>query len=745
MRARVLSAIAGSLLAVTALGLALSAAPAFWVTATQAEFLKGRVEHVTVDTFGRATLGPSLSLLADPATAVVWSLATDAAGSLYAGTGHDGRVFKLPPTGAPTVWFDSAEPEVHAMTAAPGGGLFVATSPEGRIYRVSATGEATPFFDPEERYIWALATDSAGRLYAATGDRGVIYRISPTGQGAVLFASKADHVTGLAIRPDGTVLATTAGPGRLFSVGSDGKGFLLLDSGFPELRQPVVDASGQVFVAAMNGSGSTAQAAAPADITPSTAVATPGAAVSVDVVSVTVASASGTSATSSGSASSATSSGAIFRVMPDGLWDRLWSSPDAAPLALAVDETRGLVAATSHDGQLLSIDRTTGATAVIGQLPSAQGTAALAQANRIVLASANPGRVSALTAARALSGHVESKVYDSGGLATWGAISWRATAPNGSALALRTRSGNSEAPDDTWSAWSAPYAGPDGSPVSSPPARYLQWRAELSGTAAATPTLTSVTVASRGRNQRPRVESVTVHPPGVVFQKPYSTGETEIAGFPEAPHERRLAGTGATSGSAPALGKRVMQPGLQTFAWKADDPDGDVLHYDVWVRREGEARWQPIGRDLSEALLVWDTTTMPGGRYIARVDARDTASQPADAALTGTLESTIVTVDHAPPSIRVVSSTRRGTATLITLEVADADSVIASVDVSVDGTRWRPVAAADTIFDTRTERVVIEVADGTQPSQVMVRATDQVGNAAAVPVPVPPAGPAPRR
>jgi len=234
MRARVLSAIAGSLLAVTALGLALSAAPAFWVTATQAEFLKGRVEHVTVDTFGRATLGPSLSLLADPATAVVWSLATDAAGTLYAGTGHDGRVFKLTPTGAPTVWFDSAEPEVHAMTAAPGGGLFVATSPEGRIYRVSATGEATPFYDPEERYIWALATDSAGRLYAATGDRGVIYRISPTGQGAVLFASKADHVTGLATRPDGTVLATTAGPGRLFSVGSDGKGFLLLDSGFPE-------------------------------------------------------------------------------------------------------------------------------------------------------------------------------------------------------------------------------------------------------------------------------------------------------------------------------------------------------------------------------------------------------------------------------------------------------------------------------------------------------------------------------
>lgn len=741
MRARLVSSLAAGLLVVTVLGLALQAAPSFWVSATQAEFLKGRVEQVAVDAFGRATLGPTLSVLSDPASAVVWSLATDARGTVYAGTGHDGRVYALSASGASTLFFDSGESEVHAMTAAPGGGLFVATSPEGRIYRVSPTGEATTYFDPEERYIWALTTDPAGRLYAATGDRGVVYRISASGQGDALFTPKADHVTGLLVRPDGTLLATTAGPGRLFSVNAEGRGFLLLDSGFTEVRQPVVDRSGLVFVAALNGTPGTVVSTA-ADPAPAAPASPSGAGVSVDVVSVTIAASSSAPASPASGAGSSNGSGAIFRVIPDGLWDRVWSSGEASPLMLAVDETRGLIVATSHEGQLLSIDRNTAVATVLGQLPSPQGTAVLVQPTRLLLATANPGRVSVLTTARALSGQVESKVYDAGGLATWGAVSWRAEIPSGTALELRTRSGNSSAPDDSWSAWSAPYTVADGTPVSSPPARYLQWRAALTGTATATPTLTSVTIASRGRNQRPHVDTITVHPAGVVFQKPYSTGETEIAGFPEEPHERRLAGAGATSSGAPSLGKRVLQPGLQTFQWKADDPDGDVLHYDVWIRREGDTRWQPIGRDLSEALLVWDTTTVPGGRYVARVDARDTASQTVDSALTGTLESTLVTVDHAPPTVRVISTVRRGAAAVITLDISDADSVVASVEVSVNGARWRPVAAADALFDTRTERVVIDIAEPGQAPLVMVRASDQAGNTAAHAVALP-TGPTP--
>ena len=72
-------------------------------------------------------------------------------------------MFKVGPDGTGTLFFDSAELEVHALALAPEGGLYVGTSPDGRIYRVDSRGQATTFFDPEDTYIWALATDAKGR------------------------------------------------------------------------------------------------------------------------------------------------------------------------------------------------------------------------------------------------------------------------------------------------------------------------------------------------------------------------------------------------------------------------------------------------------------------------------------------------------------------------------------------------------------------------------------------------------
>ena len=109
--------------------------------------------------------------------------------------------------------------------------------------------------------------------------------------------------------------------------------------------------------------------------------------------------------------------------------------------------------------------------------------------------------------------------------------------------------------------------------------------------------LTSVSAAYLQRNMRPKVESITVHPAGIAFQKPFSTGEMEIAGLDEEPAERRLAsqgaGTSAQPGS-PALGRRIYQRGLQTLAWKAADENGDELTYSVLYRREGETSWRTL-------------------------------------------------------------------------------------------------------------------------------------------------------
>ena len=129
----------------------------------------------------------------------------------------------------------------------------------------------------------------------------------------------------------------------------------------------------------------------------------------------------------------------------------------------------------------------------------------------------------------------------------------------------------------------------------SPKARYLQWRAVLTaGDGDRSPTLTSVGAAYLPRNLRPNVASITVQAPGVVFQRPFTSGDSEIAGFDDreradARQQSPQPGGGAPPG-APSLGRRLYQKGLQTFVWKAEDGNDDRLQYDVSYRREGERR-----------------------------------------------------------------------------------------------------------------------------------------------------------
>ena len=61
----------------------------------------------------------------------------------------------------------------------------------------------------------------------------------------------------------------------------------------------------------------------------------------------------------------------------------------------------------------------------------------------------------------------------------WGAIRWRGGRERPVRSSSISRSGNTATPDETWSAWSKPYTTAQGEPISSPNARYLQWRAVL--------------------------------------------------------------------------------------------------------------------------------------------------------------------------------------------------------------------------------------------------------------------------
>ena len=705
MNRRLAASLLGSVLSLTVVARASS--PRFFQAATQGDFLKGDVENLSIDSRNQLSLAPATELVYEAASPFLWALAPAADGTLYLGAGNDGKVFRIDPQGAARTLFTAPELEVHALALAPDGSLYVGTSPNGKIYKIDRAGAASTFFEPQEKYIWALAVDTKGTVYAATGDKGVIYKIGPDGKGAPFYRTKATHVTALAFDRAGALLAGTESPGRVLRIDADAKGFVLLDSPYQEVRALRVDPSGAIYVAALNGRA--AEGAAPAvDDRPADGPRAPVASVSTEISAVSVVVDSAVAAAPSTPAASSSPAGrgqkgAVYRIAPDGLWDEVWSSRDDSPYDLAVEADGRLMVATGGKGKLYRLEGNPLRATLIARANAQQITALHRDPRgRLVYATANPGKVMRLSSAFAPEGTYESEPRDAQMVASWGTISWRGTTPPGTRIDLVSRSGNTETPDDTWSPWSAAYASADGSAITSPKARYLQWRATLSGKGQS-PTLTSVTAAYLQRNARPEVRSITVHPPGIVFQKPFSSGDPDLAGFEsQTTPERRLsaqASLGTATAASPALGKRAYQRGLQTLVWRADDANEDELTYEVQYRREGEAAWKTLRRDFTDSILVWDTTTVPNGTYFVRVIASDRASNSTTTTLSGELDSAAFEIDNTPPVFSQPAVRVDGARTIISIDVRDDHSPIQRLEFSVDGEQWTPAFPADGIAD----------------------------------------------
>ena len=199
--------------------------------------------------------------------------------------------------------------------------------------------------------------------------------------------------------------------------------------------------------------------------------------------------------------------------------------------------------------------------------------------------------------------------------------------------------------------------------------------------------MTSVTAAYLQRNLRPQVRSITVYPPGIVFQKPFTTGEPELAGFEDqSTPDRKLAAAAmasqqGTTGS-PTMGRRTYLKGLQTLVWKADDENDDELMFDVQYRREGETEWKALRKNVADFILVWDTTTVPNGTYFVKIVASDSPSNPLATALTGEMDSAAFEIDNSPPVISLTSVRTERARTVITFDVKDDHSAIKLVEFS---------------------------------------------------------------
>jgi hypothetical protein len=539
----------------------------------------------------------------------------------------------------------------------------------------------------------------------------------------------------LAFDRDGRLLAGTESPGRVFQIDASGKPFVLLDSSYNEIHQLRVAADGMIYAAAVRGrSPGAGPATEPTSPTPDASPA-PVPTVTTEITAIAIVD-SAAATTSGGSSLQRTplgpGAGALFRITPDGASDLIWESREDTPYDIAFEPGGALLLATGNKGKIYRLAGDPLQPTLVTRANADQVTTLLPDRNaRVLFTTSNPGKIFRLSSDRASRGTYTSDVRDAQTVAAWGAIKWQAQIPAGTKIEIATRSGNTRTADETWSDWSPAYMTAEGSAITSPRARYLQWRAVLTGARTEAPLLTSVTAAYLPRNLRPRVTSITIHPPGTVFQRPFPT-DPEIAGFEgDTPDRRALAQVQQQqSQGAPTLGRRGYEKGLLTFVWRAEDENRDQLSYDVFYRREGDTAWKPLKRGLGDPILVWDTSSVPNGRYLVRIVASDAPSNSPATALSGAMESTTFDIDNAPPTIEILSARREGARTIIAFNVRDQDSAVQKAEYSLDGDRWQTIYPKDGIADSRFEQFELTLDGDPGARGVIIRATDALNNVA---------------
>ena len=349
-------------------------------------------------------------------------------------------------------------------------------------------------------------------------------------------------------------------------------------------------------------------------------------------------------------------------------------------------------------------------------------TSLLRSSDGVFVASAHGGSLYRLNRDPAESGVYETSPRDSGGISQWGLLSWRGEAHDDAAIEIRTRSGNTYRPDKSWSGWSDPLPDLAGSPVQSPPARFLQWQATLRGGSR----LDSVRVYYLPQNSAPLVRSVNVVPEAA---KPESSSSAQSASATSS-YSITVSASGDSTGPQQTGGQSSSSAAVRRLAivWGAEDPDGDELRAEVSFRGEGETQWKVVERDLPGPKFSVESDTLADGWYEFRVRVNDGKANPADRAREAERISRPVLVDQTPPVVTLLAG---GGAGGLLFEAEDAVSEIRSAEFAVDAGDWRPVLSDDGVLDARRERFTVRPGS-LEPGEhlVVLRVRDRSGNAA---------------
>jgi hypothetical protein len=648
-----------------------------FVLSDQSSFEGGDLTGVAVASDGTVRAGLSLANAPIDDATSVWASVTLDDGSVLLGTGTGGRIYQVK-NGKVSIAAETKAMAVSSLAVGPGGTVFAGTFPEGKIFKLAAGeldgGEKKPWVTLEKTEdVWALAYDAKKKaLFAATGPDGKLFRINDaSGKADVFFDSEEDHLVSVAVGPDGAVYTGSNGKGLLFRLKAPGRAEVVHDFDSDDVKAIAVapaDKGGAIYAVANEYKGTLGglRSGKSSSLTPSPTppkAAKPG-------------------------------KGQLWRFDRNGIAEQMIDNDKTHFVSLALDAEARPYVGTGAEGKVYTVDDNH-VVQLVADTDERQVGALSISGNTPFLATSDPVVFHAIKATGGPDAVWTSKALDAGLRAKWGRLEWQV---NGT-VELETRSGNTEEPDDTWSAWSKAMARPG--EIASPSARYLQVRSRWARDAKAV--LREVRIAFVTDNARALITKLEAG------ELKSDTGGDKV---PE-------------SGSAPEDHSEKLK-----ITWKVENPDSDKLRYRIFYQREGTKGWfsmQEPNEELTKTTYSWDTSGMPEGRYRLALEASDELSNPPGRVTKHRQELAGVVVDNTAPVISGLSlngNRLQGTA-------SDQVGPISRLEFALVGKKsWFPIFPKDEVFDEPSEAFDVDVASlvPSGPHLVVVRAYDQSGN-----------------
>lgn len=719
-----------------------------WNNSDPVDISNGKLQNVSINSFGKFTLSPDKHRINEIPAAYVWCLVADGTDSLFASTGIPGSIFKVNHNGNIEEFFRTTEQHIKTLAIDSAGNIFAGTLPNGKIFRITSKGKGELFCELPDPYIWDMISDYNGNLYAATGDKGIIYKISDKGVSSVFFDSSFSNILDLVIDNDRNIYAACEPEGLVYKITPDGRASVLYDADEDEIHCLAIDKNGVLYAGTSSGTP-------PVLHTPSPP-AQPEVLLPLDIENF------------AGEPGNVWMNyllsddeieipapppikdihvdnrikarpvipemNAVYRIDKDGRVSEIFVV-EGFILCLSVDEYNNVLVGTGNKAKLFKID-TKKEVSLLYDFSESQILQILSYKNGgNYIATGNNANIYKLSNTYSREGIYESIVHDTTYISSWGCISWTGETPLQTNIILSTRAGNNRKPDITWSDWTQGHQS-NCEKIKSPSARFIQYRATFTtDNSDITPSLDNVSIAYLPQNQPPVIKRVEVtttkyFPGNSLDNNNISKIKETTPTMQDDVYFNNSRKTDITS----LNGHRKL------ISWEAEDPNNDRLKYDLEYKSVDESKWKELKRNVKELNeFYWNTKRVPDGYYQVKVIAFDDLDNPLEFALNEEVESDKFIIDNTRPIVlnlnAVIESEsldihgRPGYTIIVSGTAKDEMCNIKDIQYSIDSEDWQTAFPEDKIFDSTEETFLLKIPYiSSDEHTIVVNAFDNEGN-----------------